>query len=65
MKAQDGKYRLTDVVDIENMFRIIEFISSKNAEPIKQWLAKLGKERIDETFDPSVALQRAIDLKRS
>ena len=65
LKAQDGKYRLTDVVDIEGMFRIIESIPSKNAEPIKQWLAKLGSERIDETFDPSLAVQRAIDLYRT
>ncbi len=64
LKAQDGKYRLTDVVDIEGMFRIIESIPSKNAEPIKQWLAKLGRERIDETFDPSIAVQRAIDTYR-
>ena len=54
LKAHDGKYRLTDVVDIEGMFRIIESIPSKNAEPIKQWLAKLGSERIDETFEPSL-----------
>lgn len=65
LKAKDGKYRITDVTDIEGMFRIIESIPSKNAEPIKQWLAHLGKERIDETFDPSVALQRAIDLYRT
>ena len=52
LKAQDGKYRETDVTDIEWMFHIIESIPSKNAEPIKQWLAHLGKERIDETFDP-------------
>ena len=65
LKAQDGKYRLTDVVDIEGMFRIIESIPSKNAEPIKQWLAKLGSERIDEVFDPSITAQRAIDLYRS
>ena len=65
LKAQDGKYRMTDVVDIEGMFRIIESVPSKNAEPIKQWLAKLGSERIDETFDPSLAAQRAIDLYRS
>ena len=65
LKAQDGKYRLTDVVDIEGMFRIIESVPSKNAEPIKQWLAKLGSERIDEVFDPSLAAQRAIDLYRS
>ena len=64
LKAKDGKYRMTDVVDIEGMFRIIESIPSKNAEPIKQWLAKLGSERIDETFDPSLAAQRAIDLYR-
>ena len=61
LKAQDGKYRLTDVCDIEGMFRIIESIPSKKAEPIKQWLAHLGSERINETFDPSITVQRAID----
>ena len=65
LKTSDGKYYNSDVVDIEGMFRIIESIPSKNAEPIKQWLAKLGSERIDETFDPSIAAQRAIDLYRS
>ena len=65
LKAQDGKYRMTDVCDIEEMFRIIESIPSKNAEPIKQWLAHLGKEKIYETFDPSISLQRAIDLYRA
>ena len=65
LKASDGKYRMTDVVDIEGMFRIIESIPSKNAEPIKVWLAKLGSERIDETFDPSIAVQRAIDTYRA
>ena len=65
LKALDGKYRLTDVCDIEDMFRIIQSIPSKNAEPFKQWLAKLGSERIDETFDPSIAMQRAIDLYRA
>lgn len=64
LKSSDGKYYNTDVVDIEGMFRIIESIPSKNAEPIKQWLARLGSERIDETFDPSIAVQRAIDLYR-
>ena len=64
MKAKDGKYRSTDVVDVEGMFRIIESIPSKNAEPIKQWLAKLGSERIDEIFDPSISVQRSIDLYR-
>ena len=65
LKASDGQYRLTDVVDIEGMFRIIESIPSKNAEPIKQWLAKLGKERIDDIFNPSLAAQRAIDIYRA
>lgn len=65
LKAKDGKYRLTDVVDIEGMFRIIESIPSKNAEPIKGWLAKLGSERIDEVFDPSIAVQRTIDTYRA
>ena len=65
LKSSDGKYYNTDVVDIENMFRIIESIPSKNAEPIKQWLAKLGSERIDEIFDPSLAAQRSIDLYRA
>ena len=65
LKAADGKYRLTDVVDIEGMFRLIESIPSKNAEPIKQWLAKLGKERIDDIFNPSLAAQRTIDIYRA
>ena len=65
MKAQDGKYRLTDVVTMEGMFKIIESIPSKNAEPIKQWLARLGSERIDEAFDPSLSAQRSIDLYRA
>ena len=63
--AQDGKYRVTDVVDIEGMFRIIESIPSKNAEPVKLWLARLGKERIDEVFDPSLTVQRAVDTYRA
>ena len=65
LKAQDGKYRLTDVVDIEGMFRLIESIPSKNAEPIKVWLSRLGKERIDEIFDPSLTIQRTIDTYRA
>ena len=65
LKSSDGKYYNTDVCDIESMFRIIESIPSKNAEPIKRWLAKLGKERIDEVFDPSLTVQRAIDTYRT
>ena len=64
LKSSDGKYYNTDVCDIEEMFRIIESIPSKKAEPIKQWLSRLGSERINETFDPSLAAQRAIDLYR-
>ena len=64
LKSSDGKYYNTDVVDIKGMFRIIESIPSKNAEPIKEWLARLGSERIDEVFDPSIAMQRSIDLYR-
>ena len=56
---------MTDVVDIEGMFRIIESIPSKKAEPMKLWLARLGKERIDEVFDPSLTVQRAIDTYRA
>ena len=65
LKSSDGKYYNTDVVDIEGMFRIIESIPSKNAEPIKLWLARLGRERIDEVFDPSITVQRAIDTYRT
>lgn len=65
LKSSDGKYYNTDVVDIEGMFRIIESIPSKNAEPIKLWLARLGRERIDEVFDPSITVQRAIDTYRA
>ena len=65
LKSSDGKYYNTDVVDIEGMFRIIESIPSKNAEPIKLWLARLGRERIDEVFDPSITVQRAIDIYRA
>ena len=65
LKSSDGKYYNTDVVDIEGMFRIIESIPSKNAEPIKQWLAKLGSTRINEIFDPSISVQRGIDIYRA
>lgn len=61
LKAKDDKYYKTDVCDIEGMFRIIESIPSKNAEPIKLWLARLGRERIDEVFDPSLTIDRAIN----
>ena len=64
MLAKDGKYRLTDVVDLEGMFRIIESIPSKKAEPIKLWLARLGKDRIDEEYDPEITINRALEAYR-
>ena len=64
MKAKDGKFYKTDTLDTKGIFRLIESVPSKKAEPFKLWLAKLGSERIDEVFDPSMAAQRAIDLYR-
>ena len=64
LPSQDGKMRLTDVVDIEGMFRVVESIPSKKAEPIKLWLAHLGKERIDEEYDPEITINRALEAYR-
>ena len=64
LKSQDGKMRMTDVVDIEGMFRLIESIPSKKAEPVKLWLARLGKERIDEEYDPEITINRALEAYR-
>ena len=64
MKAKDGKFRETDVLDTEGIFRLIESVPSAKAEPFKMWLASLGKERIDEVFDPEKAIDRAIDYYR-
>ena len=64
MLAPDGKIRLRDVMNTENILRLIESVPSPNAEPFKMWLAKLGKERIDEVFDPEKAIDRAIDYYR-
>ena len=59
MQASDGKFYLTDAVDTETMFRIIQSIPSPKAEPFKLWLAKVGYERIQETVDPERAVNRA------
>ncbi|WP_297897405.1 BRO-N domain-containing protein [Methanobrevibacter sp.] len=64
MPAPDGKMRLTDVADSEQILRIIQSIPSPNAEPFKQWLAKVGKERLDEIADPQLAIERAISNYR-
>ena len=62
LKARDGKMRETDTLDTEGIFRLIESIPSKKAEPFKLWLAKLGKERVDEVFDPSKGIDKMIDF---
>ncbi len=64
MKAQDGKLRETDTLDTKNIFRLIESVPSPKAEPFKMWLASLGSERIDEVFDPEIAINRAVDYYR-
>ena len=64
MKAQDGKMRETDVLDTKGIFRLIESVPSPKAEPFKVWLAKLGSERVDEVFDPEIAINRAVDYYR-
>ena len=65
MKAQDGKMRETDTLDTKGILRLIESVPSSKAEPLKLWLAQMGKERIDEVFDPEIAVNRAIDYYRS
>ena len=64
MKALDGKNRQTDTLDTEGIFRLIESVPSPKAEPFKMWLASLGSERIDEVFNPEIAIDRAIDYYR-
>lgn len=61
MTAADGKKRLTDVADTEQLLRIIQSIPSKKAEPFKLWLAQIGRERIEETIDPEIAIDRALE----
>ena len=63
-KAKDGKMRETDTLDTKGIFRLIESIPSPKAEPFKLWLANLGSERIDEVFDPEIAIKRAIEYYR-
>lgn len=61
MKANDGKLRMTDVADTEQLLRLIQSIPSPKAEPFKIWLAKVGYERIEETEDPEKAFERAME----
>ena len=65
MMAPDGKMRMRDTLDMEGIFRLIESVPSPKAEPFKMWLASLGKERIDEVFDPEIAINRAIIYYRN
>jgi hypothetical protein len=64
MFSEDGKMRLTDVANTEQVLRLIQSIPSKKAEPFKQWLAKVGAERIEETIDPELSIDRAIQNYR-
>ena len=61
MKAADGKRRLTDVANTEQLLRIIQSIPSKKAEPFKLWLAQVGRERIEEIIDPELTIDRALE----
>jgi hypothetical protein len=61
MTASDGKKRLTDVANTEQLLRIIQSIPSRKAEPFKLWLAMVGRERIDETIDPELTIDRALE----
>ena len=64
MRAFDGKLRDTDVMTTEQVLRLIQSIPSKKAEPFKLWLAQVGKERIDEVYDPEIAINRVLDTYR-
>ena len=63
--SKDGKLYLTDTLNTEGIFRLIESVPSPKAEPFKVWLAKLGKERIDEVFDPEIAANRVVNYYRT
>ena len=65
LKAKDGKMRNTDMLDTQNILRLIESIPSPKAEPFKMWLASLGNERINEVFDPELAINRAVNYYRN
>lgn len=64
MPAKDGKMRETDVANTKELLRLIQSVPSPKAEPFKQWLAQMGKERLEEIADPEIAMQRAINTYR-
>ena len=61
MRAHDGKQRMTDVATTGQLLRLIQSIPSPKAEPFKMWLAEVGRERIDETIDPELTIDRALE----
>ena len=61
MLAADGKMRMTDVANVEQLFRLIQSIPSPKAEPFKLWLAQVGSERLDEMQDPELSIDRGLD----
>ena len=61
MQSSDGKYYKTDVADTEQLLRLIQSVPSPKAEPLKMWLARVGNERIDETHDPELGIERAME----
>lgn len=65
MLSQDGKIRLRDAMSTKDIFRLIEFVPSPKAGPFELWLANLGSERVDEIFDPEIAVNRAINYYRN
>ena len=65
LQAEDGKMRLTDVADTEQLFRLIQSIPSPKAEPFKQWMAHVASVRIDQMQDPELSIEQAmVDYKR-
>jgi len=63
LKSRDGKYYKQDVLDTERIFRLIESVPSPNAEPFKLWLAKLGRQEVDNIFDPSKSIDNMTDIE--
>jgi len=61
LKADDGKMRITDVANTEQLFRLIQSVTSPKAEPFKMWLAQVGSERLDEIEDPELGIDRLME----
>ena len=65
LKAADGKMRMTDVADVEQLFRLIQSIPSPKAEPFKMWLAEIARERLEDIDDPELGIERLMEYYRS